>query len=84
MSAFEDFVNLELPKRISTNQNPLTVVSNMVFVTTGVGLQTVLMPYVAGGGGGPVEISLDPHNALTYGPDGKIYVEKFSWATTQW
>lgn len=85
MSAFEDFVNTELPKRISTNQNPLTVPSNMVFVTTGVGLQTVLMPYVSGeGGGGVVEISLDSNNALTYGSDGKLYVEKFSWSTTQW
>ena len=85
MSAFEDFVNLELPKRISTNQNPLAVPPNMVFVTTGIGLQTVLMPYVSGeGGGGAVEISLDPNNALTYGSDGKLYVEKFSWSTTQW
>ena len=85
MSAFEEFVNTELPKRISTNQNPLTVPPNMVFVTTGIGLQTVLMPYVSGeGGSGVVEISLDPNNALTYGSDDKLYVEKFSWSTTQW
>lgn len=83
MSAFEDFVNLELPKRISTDQDPLNVPENMVFVTTGVGLQTTLKPY-SSGGSGSAEISTDPDNALEYGSDGKLYVEKFSWTTTQW
>lgn len=84
MSAFEDFVNAELPKRISTDQSPLSVPANMVFVTTGVGLMTELKPYVSEGGGGTPEISTDPDNALSYGTDGKLFVEKFSWTTTQW
>jgi hypothetical protein len=38
-SPFENFVNQELPKRISTEANPLTMTAEKVFVTTGVGLQ---------------------------------------------
>ena len=47
MSDFEDFVNVELPKRIATNQNPLSVPADMVWVTTGVGLMVELRPYGA-------------------------------------
>ena len=38
---FENFVNLELPKRISTDADPLSVPEGMVFVSTGIGLSTV-------------------------------------------
>lgn len=38
-SPFENFVNQELPKRISTEANPLTMEAEKIFVTTGVGLQ---------------------------------------------
>lgn len=51
---FENFVNAELPKRISTNANPLTVPSGQVPVTTGVGLTTEFKPY---GVGGSVDVS---------------------------
>ena len=83
-SPFEDFVNGELPKRISTDQNPLNVPSNMVFVTTGVGLKTELKPYVSGDGTTSPEVSSDEGNALTYGSDGKLFVKKTEWETTQW
>ena len=46
-TAFESFVNLELPKRIATNDNPLTVPEGKVPVTTGVGLLTVFKDYKA-------------------------------------
>lgn len=49
-TAFENFVNAELPKRISTEQDPLTTPVDKVFVTTGVGLTTECKAY--GGGGG--------------------------------
>lgn len=35
---FEQFVNLELPKRISTEQNPLTLGEGYIPVSTGIGL----------------------------------------------
>lgn len=41
---FEDFVNGELPKRISTPQDPLTVVAGRIPVTTGNGLSVELKP----------------------------------------
>jgi hypothetical protein len=50
-SAFEQYVNIELPKRIGTNANPLEVSPGMVPVTTGVGLLTEFRPYSAGGSG---------------------------------
>lgn len=46
---FESFVNAELPKRISTNADPLSVPSGMVPVTTGVGLLTEFKPYSENG-----------------------------------
>lgn len=48
---FEVFVNAELPKRISTEDNPLTIPANKVPVTTGVGLSTTFLDYNSGGGG---------------------------------
>lgn len=42
---FESFVNAELPKRIATNTDPLSVPAGMVPVTTGVGLLTEFKPY---------------------------------------
>ena len=42
---FESFVNAELPKRIATNVDPLSVPEGMVPVTTGVGLLTEFKPY---------------------------------------
>ena len=42
---FENFVNIELPKRIATNDNPLTVQPGKVPVTTGVGLLTEFQDY---------------------------------------
>ena len=35
---FEDFVNVELPKRVSSKDNPLTMAAGKIPVTTGVGL----------------------------------------------
>lgn len=52
MSDFENFVNLELPKRIATNHDPLDVPEGMVPVTTGVGLVTEFKPYGGGEGQG--------------------------------
>jgi len=37
---FQDFVNLELPKRIGTNADPTVVQEGLIPVTTGVGLLT--------------------------------------------
>jgi hypothetical protein len=45
---FENFVNLELPKRIATNENPLNVQAGKVPVTTGVGLLTEFKDYNVG------------------------------------
>lgn len=42
---FENFVNLELPKRIATNDDPLTVQAGKVPVTVGIGLLTELKDY---------------------------------------
>ena len=46
--AFTQYVNTELPKRISTNESPLDVPPGMVFVTLGTGLLTELKPYISG------------------------------------
>ncbi|MBE0438301.1 MAG: hypothetical protein IBX57_00845 [Gammaproteobacteria bacterium] len=37
-SPFENFVNLELPKRVSTEQNPLGLDAGKIPISTGVGL----------------------------------------------
>ena len=51
-TAFEDFVNVELPKRISTKDNPMTTVPGLIPVTTGVGLEvTFTDPRALSGGG---------------------------------
>lgn len=47
-SAFEDFVNLEIPKRIATNDNPVTVPPGMVPVSTGIGLMTTFIELETG------------------------------------
>ena len=47
VTAFEDFVNVELPKRISTEEDPLAVVAGKIPVTTGVGLSVVLVDPVS-------------------------------------
>ena len=39
-SPFQNFVNKELPKRISTDDNPLTLPAGKVAVSTGIGLGT--------------------------------------------
>ena len=40
-NTFIDFVNSEVPKRISTNADPLHVGKGLIPVTTGLGLETV-------------------------------------------
>ncbi len=45
---FESFVNSEIPKRLATNTDPLTVAAGQVPVTTGVGLLTEFQPYAGG------------------------------------
>lgn len=40
VTAFEEFVNTELPKRIGTNEHPATMVAGRIPVYTGVGLLT--------------------------------------------
>jgi hypothetical protein len=60
MGAFEDFVNLELPKRIATNEHLDNGTGNLLpgkyLRTTGVGIlvETVDPSTVAGGGGQPL------------------------------
>jgi hypothetical protein len=39
---FQDFVNLELPKRLGTNADPTQVQQGLIPVTTGIGLLTTL------------------------------------------
>jgi hypothetical protein len=61
---FENFVSQELPKRLATNEDPLTVPEGMVPVTTGVGLLTKFQP----SGGSIINIaaveSLGGHRAV--------------------
>lgn len=68
---FENFVNIELPRRIATTTNPLDVSSGMVPVTTGVGLLTEFQPYSGGSGGSTISITaaedLGGHRAIRAG-----------------
>lgn len=56
-TAFETFVNNELPRRISTEADPLTVQAGLVPVTTGIGLVTEFQPYSGGSGGNTINIT---------------------------
>lgn len=49
MSQFEEFINTELPRRISSKEDPLSMPAGKVFVTTGTGLDTVPMDYGSDG-----------------------------------
>ena len=86
MSEFESFVNTELPKRVATNQNPLTVPPGMVFVTTGVGLLTELLPYGGAPGGESIEYTAEAAEDVLAGQpvyldnDGKIRLAQASSA----
>jgi hypothetical protein len=54
---FELFCSAEIPKRIGTNTDPLTVPAGQVPVTTGVGLLTEFQPYSGGSGVPTVSIT---------------------------
>jgi len=43
MGLFEDFVNAEMPKRIGTNDDALSVEEGLIPVSTGIGLLTTFM-----------------------------------------
>lgn len=60
MAEFDSFVtycNAEIPKRLATNTDPLTVSAGYVPVTTGVGLLTEFQPYSGGSGETTVNIT---------------------------
>lgn len=75
MSAFENFVNSELPKRIATDESPLETPAGMVFVTTGTGLMTEARPYISSGDA--PAISTDPDNRARHGSDNGIFVPQY-------
>ncbi len=52
---FENFVNTEIPKRLATNTDPLTVPSGKMPVTTGVGLLVEFQDVPTGGEIGTID-----------------------------
>ena len=63
---FEDFVNVELPKRVSSKDNALTMTAGKIPVTTGVGLDcTFVNPSSLISGGGKETITGSFSGAFT-------------------
>jgi hypothetical protein len=59
-TAFQKFINKEIPKRISTEQDPTTLQPNKIPVSVGVGLQTEFRS--------PKEITINPTYAAVIDP----------------
>ena len=75
MGAFEDFVNIELPKRIGTNDAPTAIPAGMVPVSTGVGLLTTFIEFNTGNvfSSGITSIDTSSHRVMSLGEDGLLY-----------
>ena len=78
MSAFEDFVFVELPKRpwAESDGQPGQVLARVSDPNKRLGLEWV-DPSGA-------KISDDPDNAIRNGTDGGLFVQQLEWTTTQW
>ena len=78
MSAFEDFVFVELPKRpwAETDGQPGQVLARVADPNKRLGLEWV-DPSGA-------KISTDTDNALRTGSDGGLFSSTLEWTTTQW
>ena len=63
-NSFTDFVNSELPKRLSTNIDPLSLSRGLMVVSTGVGLEVEFVPAETGNFG------LKTDRNLPVGADG--------------
>ena len=69
---FVNFVNKELPKRVSSNENPLTVTRGFIPVSSGVGLGVEFKDPNDLQVGGVVPLQLVTYKDIPYGSNGSF------------
>lgn len=78
-NSFTDFVNSELPKRLSTNIDPLSLSRGLMVVSTGVGLEVEFVPAETGNFGLKTDHNLpvdaDGAFTLTTIPKGGVVLD---------
>ena len=78
MGAFEDFITLELPKRVWALADGAP---GQIPVRSQNADRRMELVWISAPG---ANVSTDPDNAATVGADGGIFVQQFEWTTTQW
>ncbi len=78
MSAFEDFIVLELPKRPWAQNDGAP---GQIPVRSNDPIKRLELVWIDSP---DAKISTDPGNTASLGSDGGVFMQQFEWTTTQW